>query len=340
VEELRRPLVPIATQGSSGATQGGSNKEQQAMAQDAKSEEFDVFLCHNSQDKPQVKEIARQLQARGLKPWLDESQLPPGLPWQRALEEQIEQIKSAAVFVGKNGRGPWQNMELEAFLREFVSRKCPVIPVVLADAPDKPELPIFLRGMTWVDFRKKEPDPIKQLIWGITSKKPIVSLRSKSGNKQVTSQPSIPESSSSFEQFDVFISYSDRDAAWVEKMAARLEDEAHLHVWLDKWVLIPGESAQQAVARGLDQAKACAVFIGANTPLGWAREEIERALNRQAKEASFRVIPVLLPNASTVNVDSFLELRTKVDFRNIDPAYAFHLLVCGVKGVSPGRWPH
>ncbi len=34
--------------------------------------EFDVFLCHNSQDKPEVKKIAWQLQQQGLKPWLDE----------------------------------------------------------------------------------------------------------------------------------------------------------------------------------------------------------------------------------------------------------------------------
>src|SRR5205807_8282152 len=97
-----------------------------------------------------------------------------GLPWKRALEEQIEQIKSAAVLVGKNGRGPWQDMELQAFIREFVSRKCPVIPVVLADAPDKPALPVFLRGMTWVDFRKQEPDPMGQLIWGVKGENPNV----------------------------------------------------------------------------------------------------------------------------------------------------------------------
>ena len=39
-------------------------------------------------------------------PWLDEWKLRPGLPWQPLLEEQIGKIKSAAVFVGKNGRGP------------------------------------------------------------------------------------------------------------------------------------------------------------------------------------------------------------------------------------------
>ncbi len=79
--------------------------------------------------------------ARGIVPWLDKWELRPGLPWQRALEKQIEHIKSAAVFVGKNGRGPWQDMELEAFMHEFVERGRPVIPVVLANAPDKPRFP-------------------------------------------------------------------------------------------------------------------------------------------------------------------------------------------------------
>jgi len=81
---------------------------------------------------------------------------------------RIEQIKSAAVFVGKNGIGPWQQLELEAFLREFSNRGCPVIPVLLPDAPDEPKLPRFLKGMTWVDFRSQDPDPMEQLIWGIT----------------------------------------------------------------------------------------------------------------------------------------------------------------------------
>ncbi len=132
--------------------------------------DFDMFLCHHGVDKPAVKKIGEQLKAEGLLPWLDEWELRPGLPWQRLLEEQIEHIKSAAVFVGKDGIGPWQQMELEAFLREFVSRGCPVIPVLLDYAPDKPKLPVFLRGMTWVDFRKSDPDPLEGLIWGITGK--------------------------------------------------------------------------------------------------------------------------------------------------------------------------
>jgi hypothetical protein len=133
---------------------------------------FDVFLCHNVGDKPAVMEIGRRLMARGVLPWLDQWELRPGTPWQRVLEEQIANIHAAAVFVGREGIGPWQRQELDGFLREFNKRGCPVIPVLLPGAGGEPELPLFLRGMTWVDFRETAPDPLAQLMWGITGQRP------------------------------------------------------------------------------------------------------------------------------------------------------------------------
>lgn len=133
--------------------------------------EFDVFLCHNVADKPNVRWTAERLRERGILPWLDETELPPGRPWQEELERQIDSIRSAAVFVGPNGFGPWQNQEVMAFLREFVERQCPVIPVLLPGAVT-PTLPLFLRGMTWVDLRTMDPAAIERLIWGITGRKP------------------------------------------------------------------------------------------------------------------------------------------------------------------------
>src|SRR5262249_31211844 len=76
--------------------------------------DFDVFLCHNTVDKHYAKHIGKQLKEQGILPWLDEWELQPGLPWQKLLEEQIERIKSAAVFVGRDGLGPWQNLETMA----------------------------------------------------------------------------------------------------------------------------------------------------------------------------------------------------------------------------------
>jgi TIR domain-containing protein len=129
--------------------------------------QFDVFLCYNSNDRARVRQVAADLRARGVRSWMDEEQLRPGLPWQRVLESMISRIHSAAVFVGANGTGPWQVIEIDSYLREFVRRSCPVIPVILEDAPTVPDIPIFLSGMTWVDFRANKVTAIDRLLWGI-----------------------------------------------------------------------------------------------------------------------------------------------------------------------------
>lgn len=142
--------------------------------------DFDVFLCHNSEDKSDVKSLGIRLKQKGYLPWLDEWNLQPGFPWQKSLEKEIHRIKSAAVVVGKSGIGPWQDMEIEAFLREFVKRRCPVIPVILPNCTSVPRIPTFLGNMTWVDFRKLNPDPMDRLIWGITGCQPGTESRKSS----------------------------------------------------------------------------------------------------------------------------------------------------------------
>jgi hypothetical protein len=130
---------------------------------------FDVFLSHNSKDKPAVRELAEALRARGLNVWLDEWELVPGRPWQEALEEIIETTRSSAVLVGKDGLGPWQDAEMRGVLAEFVARNLPVIPVLLPDAPSEPKLPLFLRRFTWVDLRGGLTEKgLDRLQWGVT----------------------------------------------------------------------------------------------------------------------------------------------------------------------------
>jgi formylglycine-generating enzyme required for sulfatase activity len=132
---------------------------------------FDVFLCHNSVDKSEVKKIGSQLIEKGLRPWLDEWELQPGISWQGLLDECINKIDAAAVFIGPSGIGPWQDMEMQVYLRYFVKQKRPVIPVILKDVSNKPKLPLFLGNMSWADFRQNEPNPIERLIWGITGER-------------------------------------------------------------------------------------------------------------------------------------------------------------------------
>ena len=134
---------------------------------------FDVFLSHNSKDKPAVVELAEAMKDRGLRPWLDQWELVPGRPWQEALEAVIETVPSAAILVGRDGLGPWEEVEMRACLAEFVKRDLPVIPVLLPDAPEAPKLPMFLRGFTWVDLRGDPCPGLDRLMWGITGEKPL-----------------------------------------------------------------------------------------------------------------------------------------------------------------------
>ena len=145
--------------------------------------------------------------------------------------------------------------------------------------------------------------------------------------------------SASVLNFDAFLSHSHDDTEWVEKLARRLEGQSGFRIWLDRWILVPGKSWQQGMAKGLEEASTCAVCIGATTPHGWFQQEIERALDLQTRNAEFRVIPVLLPDASVEVVPGFLSLRTWADFRNgRDKEYALHVLRQGIKGEPIGKW--
>jgi len=44
---------------------------------------YDVFLCHNSRDKPAVTDIEERLRGRGLRCWLDRHELRPGSLFER-----------------------------------------------------------------------------------------------------------------------------------------------------------------------------------------------------------------------------------------------------------------
>lgn len=134
--------------------------------------DYDVFLCHNSQDKPQVTAIGKRLKERGILPWLDIWEIRPGSRWQKELQRNIKTVKSAAVFIGARGPGPWQELEMESFLQQFVKRNRPIIPVILKGRSGNPRLPAFLSSWHVVDMRRSDPDPFEQLVWGITGERP------------------------------------------------------------------------------------------------------------------------------------------------------------------------
>jgi hypothetical protein len=157
---------------------GTSNSNEKIIINNVKeqlvSDNFDVFLAHNSSDKPLIEIICLKLKERGLKPWLDIEQIPPGRWFQDVIQDTIKKISSAAIFISNNGLGRWQVVELRTFISQCVERKMPVIPVLLPGVDSLPSELVFLNEFNWVKFKNDvyEDNIIDNLVWGITGKHP------------------------------------------------------------------------------------------------------------------------------------------------------------------------
>jgi hypothetical protein len=136
---------------------------------------FDVFLSHNSKDKAAVEKIAKRLLAVGIRPWLDKWNLAPGDTVLDALEQAIKTIPCAALCFGPADIGKWHIMEIRAYLEKWASGSARMIPVILPDVEESPELPLFVRQTLWVDMREWESDEndgFYRLVCGILGKAP------------------------------------------------------------------------------------------------------------------------------------------------------------------------
>jgi hypothetical protein len=134
-------------------------------------------------------------------------------------------------------------------------------------------------------------------------------------------------------EFDVFLSYNTLNHMAVERLAGALKERS-LTVFLDRWELVPGRSWPDALERHLGRCRSAAVVLGPAGMGPWQQREHYLALDRQARDTSFAVIPVLLPNADLAL--GFLALHTWVDLRGgIDDAQTLDLLAAAIRGEPP-----
>jgi hypothetical protein len=133
---------------------------------------YDVFVSYSRADWRHAADIDAVLRARGLKPFFDRRNLPPGLRWVRALEEAIAACKAAIVLVGPRGFGNTQQYERDlALFRQSRDLAFPVVPVILPEATlDRPFN--FLQILTWIDFShvakvSDAPDELEHLLTAV-----------------------------------------------------------------------------------------------------------------------------------------------------------------------------
>jgi hypothetical protein len=86
------------------------------------------------------------------------------------------------VFIGPQGLGAWQMLELRSIIQEFVDTGKRVIPVLLPGVTSFPSNLRFLRQFNWVQFKEQldEPGALEPLEWGIMGKKPLRESMSRS----------------------------------------------------------------------------------------------------------------------------------------------------------------
>ncbi|MEL7118753.1 MAG: TIR domain-containing protein [Bacteroidota bacterium] len=61
-----------------------------------------IFLCHASEDKPQVMKYYHQLKAADFNPWMDKMDLLPGQNWRREIPKAIQSARFIIVFFSQH----------------------------------------------------------------------------------------------------------------------------------------------------------------------------------------------------------------------------------------------
>jgi WD40 repeat protein/class 3 adenylate cyclase len=125
---------------------------------------YDVFLSHNSADKPRVRRLAERLRDAGLRVWFDEWVIQPGDDIYLAIERGLEASRTLVLCLSPAALGTdWVGLERSTVLfRDPANAGRRFIPLLLADCI----LPDTLRRYKYVDCREDTQAAFGQLLAG------------------------------------------------------------------------------------------------------------------------------------------------------------------------------
>lgn len=109
-----------------------------------------VFLSHNHADKPFVRKLSADLEAHGIRYWLDEAEIRVGESLIEKIRQGLDDVDFVAAVLSPNSiASPWVQRELDvAMNQEIAGRKVKVLPIMYRQC----ELPGFLLGKFYADF--------------------------------------------------------------------------------------------------------------------------------------------------------------------------------------------
>jgi hypothetical protein len=132
--------------------------------------DYDLFLWFHRTDRAFAQNIGTALEQHGILAWLQEWSGERDQPVWSALQSSLPKIKKVGFVMGRDSLSSWRHPDVPTLLRIFRDRQIAVLPILLPNFPQDVEPPPFLQGMGRVDFRVRDPNPLRQLLRGITGK--------------------------------------------------------------------------------------------------------------------------------------------------------------------------
>lgn len=136
-------------------------------------------------------------------------------------------------------------------------------------------------------------------------------------------------------KYDVFLSHSAKDKPVVCSIAERLRKDG-LEVWLDEWVLKPGDNIPAKIEEGLERSRVLVLCMSANAfDSGWAQLESHTFRFRDPLNKERRFIPLRLDDAPIKgSLAQFLYINWRPAVR--EQEYAKLLEACRKDDISFG----
>ena len=113
-----------------------------------------IFLSHSHADKPFVNKLAEDLRKSGYYVWTDDAEIKVGDSLIQKIREGIDKVAYVGAVISSNSvESEWVKKELDiAMNQEIEGKNIKVLPLLFGDV----ELPGFLKGKKYADFRDKQ----------------------------------------------------------------------------------------------------------------------------------------------------------------------------------------
>jgi len=289
-----------------------------------------AFFSYHGEDSDFALRLANDLKAAGASVWIDRLDISPGQRWDRAVEAALTNCQRMVVILSPAAVNS-TNVREEVSLA--LEEQKTVVPLIYRDCT----VPIRLRRLQYVDFRKDYDRGVKELVKILAPKQEaeastpipvvdppspfspdvrsrvperLVSLAPKQKGEASAPVPVVgPPSAFSPDvrsrvpgSSDIFISYAKADKPRAQQLAEALELVGWT-VWWDRRIPI-GKSFSQVIQAELQGAK-CALVLWSQTSVTSDWVEAEAA---KAKQMG-KLVPVLIDDVGALIPLEFSRLQ-------------------------------